>query len=48
MESLEVDLDAVKVELVETEDTSCIFNAAETMYVKMEDLTSIKFSGELM
>ena len=45
MESVELDLNAVKVELVETEDTSWILNTVGTVHVKKEDINSIKFPG---
>ena len=43
-----VDFNAVKVELEEPDDTSCIVHAAETTNVKIEDIASNESLGMLM
>ena len=48
MESPLLDFNAVKVELEEPDDTSCIVHAAETTNVKIENIASNESTGMLM
>ena len=48
MERSQLDLNAVKVELEEPEDTFLIVHAAETINFKKEDIPSNEFTGRLM
>ena len=43
-----VDFNAVKVELEEFDNTSCIVHAVETTNVKMQDIASNESTGMLM
>ena len=48
MECPQVELNTVKVELEEPDDTFYITHAAEIINVKNEDITSNKLPGELI
>ena len=48
MESPPQNLNAVKVELEETEDTSYIFNVSGTINVIKEEVPAIQLTGGLM